>query len=189
MLRTSVRSCLSVIALSMLCSSAALAEKVKNPEYEMWSKFKAGAMSKVEGKTVAAGTESKQTITTKLVEITADKAVIEMVIEMDAMGNKMAMPAQKREIPATIDAPAGAPATPAAPPADAKTSEETVDVAGKSLKTKVVEATSESNGMKVHSKTWTCDEVPGGLVKSEAHTTGAMESKSEMTLVEFTTGA
>lgn len=186
-MRVSLRNVLSVIALSMLCSSAALAEKIKNPEYENWAKFKAGAMSKVEGSTVAAGNESKQTITSKLVEITPDKAVVETVVEIEAMGNKMAMPAQKREVPAMIEKPANVSAD--GMPAGAKTGEETVDVAGKTLKAKVVEFESDANGMKVHSKTWTCADVPGGLVKSESHSTGAMETKTTMKLVEFTTGA
>jgi hypothetical protein len=187
----SMRTLVGAAAALCLMGSVSLAEKIANPEYELWSKFKAGAMSKVEGKTVAAGQESKQTITTKLLEITPEKAVVEVTMEMEVAGQKMPMPAQKRDVPAKIDnAAIQNPAeAPNAPKPEMKESEETVTVAGKTLKCKVVETTSEQNGMKVVAKAWTSAEVPGQLVKTETKTTGPVESTTTMSLVEFSAGS
>ncbi len=177
-------------AVMVLCSSA-FAEKIANPEYVGWSKFKAGAFAKTEGSTTAAGNTSKQIITTKLLEITADKAVVEISMTMDMMGQKMDMPPQKREIAATIEAPTTpAPTAPDSktPKADLKTSDETVKVGDKEVKCKVVEADVETNGVKSHTKTWTSEQVPGNVVKLEAKTTEPMESTTTQSLVEFSAG-
>ncbi len=176
------------VATIGLLNAGALAEKIKNPEYEMWSKFKVGAMAKVEGKTVAAGQESKQVMVTKLVELTPEKAVVETTIEMEMAGQKMAMPAQKRDVPAEIDKPNADPNAGPAPAAKSKESQETIAVAGKSLDCKVTETVFEQAGTKSVAKLWACPDVPGGMVKTEARSTGSMESTTTMTLVEFSTG-
>jgi hypothetical protein len=59
-----------------------------------------------------------------------------------------------------------------------------VEVGGKSYNTKTTETTTDMNGTKTVSKTWMSDEVPGGLVKMESTSSGAMDSKMTMTLVE-----
>ena len=67
----------------------------------------------------------------------------------------------------SMDIPLTATATPAAtgsastPQAEVKTSEETITVAGKSVKCKVTAATAETGGMKSESKMWMSEEVPG----------------------------
>ncbi len=174
-------------ALCMM-SGVAMAEKIKNPEYEMWAKFKVGAMAKIEGKTIAAGQESKQVIVNKLLELSADKAVVETTVEMEMMGQKMAMPPQKRDVPAEVEKVNIDPKNGPAPTAESKTSEETITAAGKSFDCKVTETTFEQAGSKSVAKMWACPDVPGGMVKTEAKTTGSMESTSTMTLIEFSTG-
>jgi hypothetical protein len=182
-----------LLAAALSVCSPALAEKVKNPEFEMWSKFKPGAMSKLQGTTEAGGQKSAQTITTKLVEANTEKCVVETTVSMEVGGQKMDMPAQKREVPAMMEnvaapaAPGDAPA-PGAKKPDVKTSEETVTVGGKSVKCVVTEMTSEQSGMKIAAKTWTSTDVPGGVVKMESKTTGAMESTTTQELKEFSTG-
>jgi hypothetical protein len=81
------------------------------------------------------------------------------------------------------NSPAYEPTNPTPTP-NVKTSEETLTIAGKAYKCGVTEATNETNGMKVASKTWTCNDVPNLLVKSESSTTGTVASKSVMELVK-----
>jgi hypothetical protein len=188
-----IASTISGIAAAavLLTAGLAQAEKVKNPEYENWAKFKAGAMSKTETNTEAMGNKTKITSVTKLVEINAEKALIESTVTMEVAGQKMEQPVMKREVPATMEKPAEqTPPTSVAPTVkpNIKEGEETVTVAGKELKCKTTESTSESNGMKVQTKTWTSADVPGQIVKTETKTTGAMESSTTMQLVEFSTG-
>ena len=188
----SIRFTTGVLAAACLMAGNVMAEKMKNPEYEMWAKFKPGAMSKLQGHSEAMGQKSEQTITTKLIDLTPEKAVVETTMSMMVGGNKMDMPGQKREVLAMVEM-AGVPASqPAAagnaPKTDAKTSTESVTVDGKKLDCKVTEAHNEQEGMKTMAKTWTSEQVPGGLVKLETETSGKLESKTTQELVEFSTG-
>ena len=111
-----------------------------------------------------------------------------MPMSMEAAGQKMDMPAQKMEIPKAV--PAAPPADPNAPKmdapkADTKTSEESVTVAAGTFKTKLTESTMDVAGSKTTSKVWTSDDVPGGMVKMEATTDGAMKSTTKSELKAF----
>ena len=44
--------------------------------------------------------------------------------------------------------------------------------------------TTEQNGMKTTSKTWTSDDVPGSVVKIESESSGSMTSTTKMALVK-----
>ncbi len=176
-------------AAVFLMGMTAHAEMVSNPEYENWSRFKPGAMSKLEANSVANGQTMKSVMTNKLLEVTPEKAVVESSAVMEMMGQTMQGPSMKREVPAKIDQ-NQLPKTPTGETADPKTSktEETVTAAGKEYKCKVTETVHENNGTKAIAKAWMCDEVPGGLVKSEIKTTGQMESTTNMMLVETSKG-
>lgn len=67
-----------------------------------------------------------------------------------------------------------------------KLPDETVTVAGRELTCEVRQSTISTAGRTIKSTTWTCDQVPGGLVKSETDATGSMQTSME--LVEFTSG-
>ena len=178
----------AVVALALCFSGTArAAEATANPEYTNWSKFKAGSWARLSNESEAAGQKSKSTITQKLVECTPDKCVIEMTMSMEVGGQKMDMPAQKREVPAK--APAGVAVPPVDPKADPKagvkeTTEE-VKVGDKTLKCKVMDTTVKQGETTSTSKVWTSDEVPGTVVKMLASTEGAMKSTTTSTLEAF----
>jgi hypothetical protein len=98
-------------------------------------------------------------------------------------GNKINMPASKREIPAKVKKPEGGDAK--GGKAEVKESSEDVEVGGKKLKCKVVESNTEASGTKTHSKVWTSHDVPGGTVKMESHSEGAAKSATTMTCSAF----
>ena len=91
-------------------------EKIDNPEFASWSKFKAGTTAtwKMESKFDKFATVN--TITTKLLEVTADKVVLEMTTVTELNGMKTTLPAQKRDVLKQIELPAGTPK----PPVDGK---------------------------------------------------------------------
>ncbi len=163
---------LMAAALVLATGSFCFAEQIDNPTYKNWSKFKPGTSVTVAMESDVGGSKTIMETTTTLVEVNADKCVTESKMSMTVGGNKMDMPANKTDVMAKIDKPAAATA-PASMP-DVKTSTEDVDVAGKKVKCTVTEAKSSNNGMDTSSKTWTSDEVPGMMVKSEttmsAHT-------------------
>ncbi|HEX8325215.1 MAG TPA: hypothetical protein VF595_15035 [Tepidisphaeraceae bacterium] len=182
----------AALVLSGTLGAAARAEV--NPEYQSWSKCKPGATVKIAGTSEAMGQKSSQTITTKLLELTPEKAVVESSVSIDMMGQTMNQPAVKRDVPAAVTPPDTSKLDPAvaekikAAIKDVKKGEETITVAGKSYKCTTTEAASDANGMKSVTKSWNSAEVPGGMVKVEVSTTGQMTSKSTMELVEFTNG-
>jgi hypothetical protein len=173
-----------MVACVGMLASAAFAEQVDNPQYQSWSKFKPGTTVTMKSDSVmkVQGNEMKNasTITTKLLDISPTEATVETT--MLANGQESKLPPQK--IPAKTEK-AAVPAD--APKADMKEGTDKVEIAGKTYNAKTVETTSDANGMKTTSKTWMSDEVPGGMLKMESNSTGSMESKTTMTLVEVKT--
>src|SRR6185295_11363202 len=133
------RGLFCLIAFLTLIASPLRAEDVENPEFKSWSKYKADTMVKSKTATEAAGQKTNMEMTTTLVEITADKAVVEMKMAMEAGGQKIDMPAQKRDVPAKIAtgaAPTPPPPTDATAKPDVKTGDETLKIGGKDVKCK-----------------------------------------------------
>lgn len=183
----------TILALGLLASASMAEDMVDNPQYKQWSAHKVGTLIKVQMTTVTSAGEtemtSKVTMTTTLKELTADKAVIEIVTEMDVNGQKMTMPAQKQEIPAKV---AKSTTQPTSAPGVTTTKkgegDEEITVAGAKYKAHWVEYQMTGETMEATSKTWTTDKVPGGLLKSKTETTKPMKSKTSMELVEFKPG-
>lgn len=175
------------IAFVFVCAFAfvavARAEQIDNPAYKKWSAYKPGTWVKHKTTADMAGQKTENEMTTKLVEVTPDKAVIEIAMSMTVGGQKMDMPAQKQEVPAKIEKPA-APAADA-PKADVKEGEEEVTVAGKTFKCKTTETTMKQGNNTTKSKVWMSDDVPQGMVKMQSSTEGDMKMSSNMELVAF----
>ena len=175
-----MKTFLAVVAIIFSTVALAGGAEMDNLEYKNWSGFKPGAFVKFKMVTEASGTKTEMEQTVKLVELTGAKAVVET--SMVAAGNKL--PAQKREIPAKvkIEAATDAKAVKAQKPAECN---EDIDVGGKKLKAHWVESTTETGGYKTVAKVWQAKGVPGGTVKMEAMTTGAVTSKTLMVVTEW----
>ena len=168
------------VAAIILSTVAMAGADEDNPEYQRWSGFKAGAWVKFKMVTEASGVKTDMEQTVKLVELTPAKAVVE--IGMVTGGNKL--PAQRREIPAKIKIEA------VKAPKDVKASKpaegnEDIDVGGKKVKARWAESTTETGGSTTVAKVWQAKAVPGGTVKMEAKTTGAVTAKTSMVATEW----
>jgi hypothetical protein len=174
----------TLFAFALILLHGTFAKSQAAAGYDAWAKCKPGAYAKYKNETDAGGQKTVMEMTQKLVEVTADKVVIEVVTSMDMGGQKMDMPAQKIEIPkAGATTPNAAPNTNAAAGgATASTTTEEVTVGGQKVKCTVTTVTSDVGGQKSESKVWTSEEVPGGMVKSE---TKSAQMSATMTLVEF----
>jgi hypothetical protein len=181
-------SLLSLGCGMVLCAQV-YAGQVENPQYKDWARFKPGTSTTMAMTSDMGGQSSKSETRTTLKEVNDDKLVVETVTSMEAAGQKMDMPAQSMEIKKMMDEmPAAPPAAqpPAdAPKADVKTSEESVTVGGGTFKAKVAETSMDVAGSKTTSKTWTSEEVPGGIVKMESTMDGAMKGTTKMELTKF----
>ncbi len=178
---------LATMVVGMAASVALCEDMIDNPQYKSWSAFKVDTVLKMQMNTATkmGDTEmaTKMTMTSTLKELTADKAVVEIVTEMDMNGTKTAMPARKQEIPAkiakTATQPAGVTVT--------KTGEgdEEISVGDKKYKCHWVENHVTSAQMDSTSKVWSCADVPGGTVKMVSETSKPMTSKTTMEVAEF----
>jgi hypothetical protein len=172
-----------LICFAFVATAHADDDMIDNPAYQSWAKYKAGTWVQYQTDSEAAGSKNAIVTTQTLKEIAPDKATIVIQSSMVVAGNKMDMPPQTQEITAKIKRPPAA----AAPAGDAPKTEqgtEDIKVDDKTYSCKWTQVTSEQNGMKTNSKTWTCDDVPGSTVKVEAETSGSMTATTKMALVK-----
>jgi hypothetical protein len=180
----------STLALVVfLGGGAAVAqEKIDNPTYASWAKHKVGTTTVLKSTTSGAMFSSESTITTKLVEVTADKVVVEMTVKSKAAGKDFDLPPMKQEYPKTIELPKGAKKETFAtgkPEGTTKEGTETVKVGGQELKTKWYEYEVKANGMDIKAKMWMSDDVPGAMVKMESKVAAQVAGETKMELIEF----
>jgi len=171
------------VALVFAAGACAADEQIDNPAYKKWSAYKPGTWVKYKQSGETAGQKTETETTFKLLEVTPEKAVLEISMSMNVAGQKMDMPAQKQDVPAKFTKPSTSGGT--APKPEVKEGEEEVTVAGKTFKCKTIESTVKQGDMTVWSKTWMSDEVPQGTVKMQSKTEGQMKMTSNMELVDF----
>ena len=186
---------------AMVCAVLALAlaapvvlgeeKKVDNPQYKSWAAYKPGTMvkQKMTSKMTMGDQETttKTTITKTLKKLTAEKAVLAVVVEINVGGNKITQPAREQEVPAKVAKEAAT--QPAVPPGTKMTKkgegDETITVGGKKYKTHWIEWHMVSDSVETTTKNWTSDKVPGRMVKMTSDMTKPMKVKSTLELVEI----
>ncbi len=176
-------ACCLVFALAAVAARAD--EKIDNAQYKQWSSFKPGTWVKFHQTIEAAGQKTEMDTTTKLVEINADKAVIETTMSMTVAGNKMDMPAQKMDVPAKVAKPASTGDVKSDVKAEVKEGAEELTIGGKTVKCKTWESTSKTGETTMWTKTWTSESVPAGTVKMHAKADGPNKSSTVMELTAF----
>jgi len=169
----------AILFLGASVASAGEAEKVANPAYKAWSGHKVGTVAKLEAKVTTKGEAAKLmpqatmtiNMTSKLIELTPDKAVVEITMTMPGMGD---MPGRKNEIPAKIDSDKADETALIQDPTmqgtatDIKKGDEEITVIDKKLKCHWFSATMKQGGREMNTKVWTYPDVPGNVVQMEA---------------------
>jgi hypothetical protein len=175
---------LGLLVVVMLGSCLFAQETVDNPVYQQWAKFKVGTMAKYHQSTEVMGNKTETELAYTLVEVTPEKVVVEMSGMSKVMGNNIEMPKTKIEYQAKVAK--GQEVVPNAPPpnTDSKQSEEQLTIAGMNLKCHVIQTTLTQEGMESVSQIWSCDEIPGTLVKSETKMEKPVQSLTTISLVE-----
>src|SRR5262249_37651879 len=131
---------------------------------------------------------TESVMTTTLVEVGADKLVIETSSTVKANGMEFKAPPIKRDVEKTITVPkvekkVDDPKT--KPAIKMEEGTETIKIAGVEMKAKWIKSTFEAQGNKTEMKMWMSDDVPGNLLKSVTKTTGQFASITTTELVEF----
>lgn len=187
--RCLMRNFMLAVAVLVLGGGFATAQNsVDNPEFTGWQKQPKGTSITFKVISSAAGTTSETTMIHTLVEVGADKVVVESSTIIKANGMEFKTPAAKRDVAKTIPLAAGVKKEDVAggkPPGTFEEGTETLKIGSTEVKAKWYRFKSESDGLKTESKMWMSDAVPGLLVKMEAKTSGTVESTTKMELVEF----
>ncbi|HJZ93668.1 MAG TPA: hypothetical protein VKE40_22525, partial [Gemmataceae bacterium] len=92
-------SVLSAAVLALAAGPAAAQETIDNLEFTAWSKYKKGASITLKTTSTFNGMTSEAIMTTTLVEVGADKVVVEYAVVSKANGEEVKAPAEKRDVP------------------------------------------------------------------------------------------
>jgi hypothetical protein len=122
-----------------------------------------------------------------LVEVGDDKLVLDTTSVTKINGMELKSPVVKRDVPKTYTIPKVEKPKEDPKVEKPKTEEgmETVKAGGVEVKAKWYKVTLDVMGTKTESKSWTSDEIPGGLVKMVSKTSGTVEGTVTMEVVEF----
>ena len=88
---------------AMILAATAAQEMIDHPQYAHWKSCKPGSWVKHKMVMDAGGRVIETERLATLVEVTAEKAVLEVKTTMNMGGRKMDMPSQKEEVAAQID--------------------------------------------------------------------------------------
>jgi hypothetical protein len=156
---------MSRFALALMAAAFSLAasqdEMIDNPEYQGWKGQKVGAWVKFKTEMDAGGMKMDNTTTTKLKELTAEKAVLDQAIEMDMGGTKRTMN-MPRTVPAKVKK--GTDSEGAKVEIVAEGDEE-LEIKGTKYKCHWVEMKFESKQGSGTMKVWRTDKIIGGAAK------------------------
>jgi hypothetical protein len=179
---------ISACAVAARCDDKDLAE---NPYYKYWSKSKVGSSVELKETTkipaMNKGEEAEEEvklISHKLVELTAEKAVVETTVtEGEVFGFVQSAPT-KHIYPAKMNKDV---LEDLLKETGAKGTESTVKVGDKELKALLITGTTKKGDEEVEFKIWLTDEVPGGITRRVRTTKnkGALVAETTIEVVSY----
>jgi hypothetical protein len=160
-------------------------EMVNNPPFANWSQFPVGtSVTQRETVTLSDGSKVQQEITSKLVEKSAAKVVVET-----SMTDKSGETAEESRSVTTYPAKVKMSQvdTPDSATASITEGKDTLEVKGKKVDAEWVEVVTKSGDQIETQKLWTAREIPGGIIKRTVtrKTGDKIVSQSQLDLVEF----
>jgi hypothetical protein len=179
---------MAAAVLASVTGPASAQEKVDNPEFANWSKFKKGTSVTLKSVSTFNNMSTEASITSTLVEVGAEKLVIEMTSAVKSAGMEFKGEPMKRDVTKTITLPKVLSKEDFAkgkPPGTYEEGTETLKVAGMDVKTKWYKYKADTDGTKTEAKRWMSDDVPGMMVKSEMTTSGAIATTTTMEVTEL----
>ena len=158
-----VASCLAFNAQAQTTQPAA--EKVDSNQYLAWSKYKPGTTVTQKLDMKSPQMSMSQEISQTLVEVTPDKATVEVKMTMN-MGGQTQTHSNKVDLPAKVEK-GHEDLPPEVKGTYKEAGKETVEVAGKSYECTIGNFEGESAQGKVTGKVWRSKDIPGGMAKME----------------------
>ncbi|RPI73074.1 MAG: hypothetical protein EHM45_21290 [Desulfobacteraceae bacterium] len=179
--KSKMAGCVGMAVCLLLAGTVFAQGKIDNPMYQSWSKFKVGSSATYKMVSKAAGTTTDMEITYKLLELSPQKAVIELKTVMFVSGQKIDTPATKMDYPAQVDKAGSG----GAAPKEMGKGEDSIEVKGAKLTAKWIKTETNVSGSKTTSTVWSNDTIPGRTVKSVSVTQGSTPSESTMILSDY----
>jgi hypothetical protein len=180
-----------VLAIGFLFASLELLqaqEMVENPEFISWAKFPKGTSVRLKSISTVDGKSSEVIVSVALLEIGAEKVVIESSSTEIRKGKDFTTQPVKREIAKSIALPKGLTKEDfiaGKPPGTTAEGTETLKVGNMELKTVWYKYRAEVDGTKIEGKRWVSNQVPGNIVKNEIATTGVFSHTLNLELIEI----
>jgi hypothetical protein len=173
------------LAVVLALAAPAAADTVDNPQYKEWAQWREGATVTTRTESIVDGAVQVVNIQTQtLKKLSAEKAVVEILMVTEAAGHTMKTP------PQTMDIVAKFPKVNYTPPPTEKSDtpevkykeskgRETLTIKGKKVDCEwhMIEM---EGGMST--KTWTSKQIPGGVVKMESR---SPQASSNLVVTEF----
>lgn len=177
-----MRTMLSLAFLA-LAAAAGRADTIDNPAFKSWSKFKPGTTITMKTESEFSKMKSEIVIVSKLVEVGADKCVIEVETITKVNGMEFKAPAMKQDVPKTFDVPkpkdGEKPPKVEAPDVTKEEGKETLKIGTTEVKTTWTKYKTKTKEGEHEGQTWMSDDVPGGLVRSVSKA-GDVATKTEL---------
>jgi hypothetical protein len=151
---------LKLAAVAVFAMSLAQDEKIENPQYKIWSQFKAGSWVKHKMEMEQGGQKVEMEVTATLLEVKPESLTIERKQTMNMGGRVMELPVQKQQVDAKVT-------KEKAGNVKFTETEEEITVADKKLKCKLADMDIDSGGKKMKGKTWFHPDIPGGMAQGE----------------------
>ncbi len=177
----------AVVVLALVARPAFADDTYPNPEFATWNKCKPGTSGTIRTISDSAGMKTEILMTNTLVEVGADKLVVETATTIKTNGMEIKAPAQKRDVTKTIVLKKGDKKDHAfngKAPGKTEEGNETLKIAGMEVKTKWYKAANDLGGVKSETKHWVSDDMPGMMVKSVTTTSGTVTSTITMEVIE-----
>ena len=128
-----------------------------NIEWPYWKSMKPGSTVKYKMEMTNDGKSMSGEMIRTLIEVGADKAVVERKGKMTVGEQIIDVPVEREDVKAKEEKPEKI----------LKESVEEVEVAGKKMKCRYLETEKEEEGGKTLAKVWAHEDVPGGVVKAD----------------------
>ncbi len=156
-----------VLVLTLAAMSTVAFDEIESPLYKSWALFPVGTTIKTRTLTERGDLRTETATTSRLIEKTTDKVVIESVVVSNATGQSVENPPQRFEYRRRF------PLLPGVKKEDVGTpkgviaqGEETVEIAGKRFRSRWYDAQGTTDAGPSITRTWMSEEVPGKLLKA-----------------------
>jgi hypothetical protein len=162
-----MRTTVAALAALAALASPATAEEVEHPAYKSWARHPIGTYVTIRSVTTSLGSALTTTTTYKLLELKADKAVLQVRKVSDATGTTVESPTSSYDQQRMFPLFPGVKKEDVGKPANASMQgEETLKLAGREIKTVWYDTKGRGDAGETLTRTWLSEEVPGRLVKA-----------------------